>query len=174
MGHARILQHLALYLTFPNLDTESYSLQNTGDRSIEAIQSIFRGGTANLPITSANLTFQEFLCRMNQVTQIKDAEFENALYKIPGNFLTSSKKWKLTFAPLSSNEPVESSSSLLYEKPDCYSKFLAELTSACKKGNEDSKESKQLMEKLVPNVVKSLKKKNGTCFKIFEKIIPLI
>lgn len=142
MGHGGILHQLALYLAFPNLDTESYSLRNTGNRSIEAIHSIFRGGTADFPITSANLTFQEFLCRMNQVMQIKDAE--NALYKIPGNYLTSSKKRKLTFAP-SSNEPAEFTNSPLYEKPDCYSKFLTELTSASKKGNEDSK---QLMEKI--------------------------
>ena len=95
MGHAGILHQLALYLAFPNLDTESYSLQNTGNRSTEDIHSIFRGGTANHPITSANLTFQEFLCRMNKVMQIKDAE--NALHKIPGNSLTNSKKWKLTY-----------------------------------------------------------------------------
>ena len=64
----------------------------------------------------------------------------------------------------------------IYVKPDYYNKFLTELISACKKGNEDSK---QLMKKLVPILVKSLKKEKEWdspkhCFKISEKLIPLI
>ena len=43
MEHAGILHQLAPYLAFPYLDRESYSLQNTGYSSIEAIHLIFCG-----------------------------------------------------------------------------------------------------------------------------------
>ena len=66
MAHAGILHQLALYLSFPEISMEDYFLRNTGNRGIEAIHSIFRGGTGvNLPITSANLSYQEFLSKMN-------------------------------------------------------------------------------------------------------------
>ena len=83
MAHAGILHQLALFLSFPNLDLDSYSLRSTGNRSIDAVHSILRGGAANLSITSPNLSFQEFLSRMNQVMQIKQCE--HTLQKIPGN-----------------------------------------------------------------------------------------
>ena len=49
-------------------------MRNTGNRGIEALHSIFRGGSCNLPITSPNLSFQEFLSKMNKVMQIKKSE----------------------------------------------------------------------------------------------------
>jgi len=71
MAHVGILHQLALYLSFPEINTEDYFLRNTGNRGIEGIQSVFCGGTAiNLPIPSANLSFQEFLSKMNKVMQI--------------------------------------------------------------------------------------------------------
>ena len=60
MGHAGILHQLALFLSFPDLNIEDYSLRRTGNRQIEGLHSILRGGAANLPITSANLTFKYF------------------------------------------------------------------------------------------------------------------
>ena len=77
-----------------NLD---FNLRRTGNRNIKALHSIFRGGSSNLPITAANLTFQDFMCCMNKVMQITDAE--NTLQKISGNTLQSNKKHKLTYAP---------------------------------------------------------------------------
>jgi len=71
LGIAGILHQLVLFLAFPDLDVEEYSLRNTGNRSIGALHSMLRGGTANLPIISANLTFQDFLSRLNKVNQIK-------------------------------------------------------------------------------------------------------
>ena len=104
-----------------------------------------------MPITSANLTFQEFLCHTNKVIQISDAK--NALKKIPGNSLqSSSKKRRLTYAT-SANEP-SLSISIGYQKPKTYQEFLRELTLACKQGDNDSK---WVMEKLVPHLVKHLK-----------------
>ena len=150
MAHAGIIHQLALFLSFADLDVKDYNLRRTGNRNIEAIHSIFRGGASNLPITSANLTFQEFLCRMNKVMQISDAE--NALKKIPGNSLQSSKKRRLTYAT-SANEPSPSIA-IGYQKPKTYQEFLRELTLACKQGDNDSK---QEMEKLVPHLVKHLK-----------------
>ena len=38
------------------------------------MHSILCGGAVNLPITSANLTFQDFLSRLNKVNQVKQAE----------------------------------------------------------------------------------------------------
>ena len=140
MGHAGILHQMALYLCFPDLSIE------------DNLHSIFRGGASNLPITSANLTIQDFLCRMNKVMQITDTE--NALHKISGNTLQSSKKQKLTYA-LSANEPSTFVVLAVYNKPETYKEFLKDLMSACRKGDEDSK---HVMEKLTPHLVKSLKK----------------
>ena len=67
--HAAINHLLTLHLLFPHLPIEDYSLRNTGNRGIEAFHSIFRGGTATLPITSANLSFVP----MNKVIQISNA-----------------------------------------------------------------------------------------------------
>ena len=70
LGHAGILHQLVLLSVFPDFDVKAYSLRNTGNRSIEALHSVRQGGTANLPITPVNLTFQDFLSRLNKVNQI--------------------------------------------------------------------------------------------------------
>jgi len=67
MGHAGILHQLALFLSFTDLKIEEYSLRRTGNRQIESFHSILCGGAAHLPITSANLTFKDFLCQMNNL-----------------------------------------------------------------------------------------------------------
>ena len=68
--HAGILHQLSLYLCFLSVTWKEYSLRNTGNRGIELIHGVFRGGTSSLPITSPNLSFQEFLSRMNKALQI--------------------------------------------------------------------------------------------------------
>ena len=89
LGHAGILHQLVLYLSFPDLDINEHNLRNTGNRSIEALHSVLRGGTANLPIKSANLIYQDFLSRLNKVNQIKKAE--HLLQTITGNYIGSTK-----------------------------------------------------------------------------------
>ena len=97
LAHAGILHQLALFFCFPDLDFNQYSLRNTGNRSIEAVHGIFRGGSHSLPITSPNLTYQEFLNRMNKSNQVRKAE--HFLQKIPGNTIVTTKKKRLTYAP---------------------------------------------------------------------------
>ena len=104
LGHAGILHQLVLFLSFPDLNINEYNLRDTGNRSIEAMHSVLRGGTANLPITSANLTYQDFLSRLNKVSQIKKAE--HSLQKITGNYICSTKKRQITFAKSSGEESV--------------------------------------------------------------------
>ena len=53
--------NLRMFLCFPELGFD-HSLRNTGNRVIKAVYSIVRGGCENL----ANLSFLEFLSRMNQ------------------------------------------------------------------------------------------------------------
>ena len=132
--------------------TLNLNLRRTENRNIKALHSIFRGGSSSLPITAANLTFQDFLCRMNKFMQITDAE--NTSQKISGNTFQSNKKHKLTYAPWA-NEPSPSAASSVYEKSKTYKEVFKELTSACKKGDEDSK---CVMEKLAPCLFKSLRK----------------
>ena len=151
MAHAGIIHQLALYLSFPELNTEDYFLRNTGNRGIEALHSIFQGGTGiNLPITSANLSFREFLNKMNKILQIKAAE--HSLQKISGHTVTHNKKKKIIYAK-ESNE--KSCSDVPYTKPKTYREFLEDLVSACKEGDDDSK---KLLEELTPNLAESLKK----------------
>lgn len=152
LGHAGILHQLVLYLAFPDLDIKEYSLRNTGNRSIEAMHSVLRGGTANLPITSANLTYQDFLSRLNKVNQIKRAE--HSLQKITGNYICSTKKRQITNSKSSGEESVHDKP---YEKPACYITFVADLMTSCKKGDTDSK---ALLEALAPRLVALLKKHN--------------
>ncbi len=90
--HAGINHQLCLYLSFPDLPLSGYSLRNTGNRGIEAIHGIFRGGSSSLPITSANLSFQRFLSRMNKTLQVH----EHTLKHIEGNTIVASKKKRLT------------------------------------------------------------------------------
>ena len=109
-----------------------------------------RGGTANLPITSANLTYQDFLSRLNKVNQIKKAE--HSLQTITGNYICSTKKRQITFAKSSGGESVHENQ---YEKPACYSTFVAHLIASCEQGDLDSK---GLLEELAPRLVTLLKK----------------
>ena len=88
--HAGINHLLTLYLLFPHLSTEEYSLRYTGNRGIEAVHSIFRGGTSNLPITGANLSFGEFLTLMNKAVQASSVEHE--LKKLKETLLSHPKK----------------------------------------------------------------------------------
>ena len=150
LGHAGILHQLVLHLSFPDLDINEYNLRNTGNRSIEAMHSVLRGGTANLPITSANLTYQDFLSRLNKVNQIKKAE--HSLQTITGNYICSTKKRQITFAKSSGEESVHENQ---YEKPACYSTFVAHLIASCEQGDLDSK---GLLEELAPRLVTLLKK----------------
>jgi len=151
--HAGINHLLTLYLLFPQLPIEEYSLRNTGNRGLEAFHSIFRGGTATLPITSANLSFQEFLMLMNKVGQIREAEQE--LQKIDGNPVVASKKKRKTGARDSNDVPSKLYET--YKKPDTYAKFLVEIGQACAKGEE---EAKQIISVLAPDMKKQLKEMN--------------
>ena len=150
LGYAGILHQLVLYLSFPDLDINEYNLRNTGNRSIEAMHSVLRGVTANLPITSANLTYQDFLSRLNKVNQIKKAE--HSLQMITGNYICSTKKHQITFAKSSGEESVHENQ---YEKPACYSTFVAHLIASCEQGDLDSN---ALLEELAPRLVSLLKK----------------
>lgn len=114
MGHARISHQLALFLSFPDLKIEDYSLRKTGNRQIETFRSIFRGGAANLPIISANLTFKDSLCRINKAMQIKD--LKNTLQKVPGISIQSNIKQKITFST-SSNDGTSTDVIETYRKP---------------------------------------------------------
>ena len=88
--HAGINHQLAVYLAFPNLSVAEFSLQNSGNRGIESIHGIFRGGTASLPITSANLSYQEFLTKMNTMMQVNTSRHN--LQLIPGCPIVATKK----------------------------------------------------------------------------------
>ena len=150
MSHAGILHQLALFLCFPELDFDQYSLRNTGNRGIEAVHSILRGGCVNLPITSANLSFQEFLSRMNQAMQIKQSE--HSLQKISGHSIRSTKKKILTYSATSNESAVYKET---YTKPATYDQFMKDLREACIKGD---RESKQLIEKHAPEMALTLQK----------------
>lgn len=56
--HAGINHQLAFFFAFHQLPITVYSLRHTGNRGIEAIHGIFRGGAASLPITAPNLSFR--------------------------------------------------------------------------------------------------------------------
>ena len=145
--HAGICHQLALFHSFPHLSTNEYSMRNTGNRGLEAIHGIFRGGASSLPITSPNLSFQEFLCRMNKQFQIHEAE--HSLQKIDGNTITASKKKRVTSALHSKDKPSEVS----YVKPSSVDEFSKELVDATKEGDSDSKA--KILE-LAPNIASTL------------------
>lgn len=148
--HAGINHQLVLYLCFPELDVKQYSMRNTGNRGIEAIHGIFRGGSNALPITSANLSFREFLDRMNKMVQVRQAQ--QKLQQIEGNSMQATKMKKLTYAHVSTDP--ERSVSESYKKPSTFRGLLMELSEACNLGDEDSQRA---IEKLSPNMAKSLK-----------------
>ena len=153
--HAGINHLLCLCLCFPGLSLSDYNLRHTGNRSIEAIHGMFRGGTCSLPITSPNLSFREFLSKMNKAQQMQRAE--HFLQGVEGNSIVAAKKKRKTFAKVSKETPTSSSSSSNqeYYLPPTYEKFSDELKDACKSGDSDSK---KMIEKLVPQMAEVLKK----------------
>ena len=93
LAHGGVNHQVALFRSFPQLPAQEYSMRNTGNQGIEAIHGMFRGGTTSLPITSPNLSFQEFLSQMNQALQIHTAE--HSLKQIQGNPIAASKNKRL-------------------------------------------------------------------------------
>lgn len=150
--HAGINHQLALFSAFPHLDpTKDYSMRNTGNRGIEAVHSIFRGGSSSLPITAPNLTFKEFLNKMNTVSQVQKAE--HALKMIDGHSIVASKKKRLTCARTSTDKASERIDT--YTKPEKYSEFIEQLVAATKLGDSDSK---KIISELAPQMADTLKK----------------
>ena len=139
--HAGINHLLALFVTFPHLQVSDYSLRNTGNRGLEAIHGIFRGGSASLPIT--NLSFREFLSKMNQTLQIHQAE--QNIQKIAGNTIVASKKKRA----VSAHQSRDNASNEDYTKPETYTAFIKQLSDACKDGDE---QSKRTIDKLAPEM----------------------
>ena len=146
LAHAGIL---SIFLAFPNLCASEYSLRNTGNRGIEAIHGMYRGGTTSLPITSANLSFKEFLSRMNQTMQIHTSE--HMLQQISGNPIVATRKKRLTNAKNSSDKTTDTDQ---YNLPDNYSAFVQQLSDACDKGDS---EAKDIVERLAPSMAAVLK-----------------
>ena len=72
------------------MNLSDYNLRHTGNRGIEAIHGMFCGGTCSLPITSPNLSFREFLSKMNKAQQIQRAE--HLLRGISGHSIVAAKK----------------------------------------------------------------------------------
>ena len=79
---AGVNHQLAVFLAFPHLPISDCSIRNTGNRGIEAIHSLFHGGTASSPVAFPNLSFCEFLSKKNQTLQIHQSEQQ--LKQIPG------------------------------------------------------------------------------------------
>ena len=153
--HAGLNHQLTLYLCFPYLPITEYSLRNTGNRGLEAIHGMFRGGTTSLPITSPNLSFAEFLVRMNKAIQLHRAEHE--LKQIPGNSIVASKKKRQTNAHRSFTDQDHSTKYTNYMKPSTFQQFLTELNIACNEGDEAAKSA---IEELAPDIAVILKQHN--------------
>lgn len=81
-----------------------------------------------LPITSPNLSFKEYLTRMNQTMQVLTVEPE--LRQISGNPIVATKKKRLTNA----NDSTDRSNNTIY------SEFVEQLNSACDSGDLEAKE----------------------------------
>ena len=148
LAHAGICHQLTLYHSFPQLPISEYSMRNTGNRGIEAIHGIFRGGSSSLPITSPNLSFREFLCRMNKRFQVHEAE--HSLQQIEGNTIIASKKKRVTSA-ISSGETASEES---YIKPSTFDEFIQQLVDATCKGDSDIKSA---ISELAPEIASTLK-----------------
>ena len=150
--HAGINHQLALYFAFNQLPIKDYSLRHTGNRGIEAIHGIFRGGAASLPITAANLSFCEFLSKMNSTSQIHTAEHN--LKQIDGHSIVASKKKRQTSARHSTSD-TPSDEHLHYTFPSTYDAFCEQLSEACQEGDGDSKTA---ISQLAPHMAAALKK----------------
>ena len=94
MAHAGILHLLAWFLCFPQLDMADHSLRNTDNHAIEAVHGVFRGGSHSLPFTSCNLSFWEFLRRINKMSPIRTVE--HFPHEDEGNSIVAIKKKRLT------------------------------------------------------------------------------
>ena len=88
---------------------------------------------------------------MNKINQIREAEHNLKL--IDGNSISSTKK-KLTNALDSTDGSYQGPP---YSKPSSYSAFLSDISTACSKGNDDSKTK---IESLAPDMAALLKSKN--------------
>ena len=114
------------------------------------MHGVFWGGTTSLPITSPNLSFQQFLSRMNKAIQINRAEHN--LKQVEGSTIVASRKKCLTNASNSSD--LHGSGIKEYTKPDSLPKFIADLNDAC---NEGDRQAKEAIENLAPQMVETLK-----------------
>lgn len=139
-----------MYMCFPDSSLRDYFLRHTGNRDIKSIHGMFRGGITSLPITSPNLSFREFLEKMNKVQQMHRTE--HGLNQIDSNTIVATKKYK-TFA-LTSNEHNINSSVATYTFPTTYAAFLKSIEDACTMADYDSK---KVIEKLAPNMASVLK-----------------
>ena len=83
---------------------------------------------------------------MNNALQISQAEHN--LKQIEGNTIVASKKKRKIYSKSSGESSVTTAD---YTLPDTYSDFIDDLEEACNKGDEDSKE---LIERLVPEMAK--------------------
>ena len=146
--HAGINHLLCIYICFIN-HLSQFSLHHTGNRGLEAIHGMFRGGTSSLPITSPNLSFRQFLDKMNASQQIKRAE--HSLSQIEGSTIMASKNKRKTFAI------ANSASQLSYTFPSTYEEFLTQLEEAILHGDDDSKCA---IEQLAPQMASTLKLEN--------------
>ena len=112
---------------------------------------MFRGGTC-LPIISPNLSFREFLCKMNTAQQIHRSQ--HFLHTIEGNSVVATKKKRKTFAA-KSNESTSESNSEEYVLSSTYKEFMTKLQEACEKGDMDSKTAiKQLAPQMATVLIK--------------------
>lgn len=126
--HSDLIQ----YIKFNHDNAQKYdSLKVFFNYYIEVAKwssSMFRGGTTLLPITSLNLSFAEFLARMNKAIQIHSVEHD--LCQIEGNTTVASKTKRKTNA-LHSTDGANAQLYATYSKPSTFSKFVAELNVAC-------------------------------------------
>ena len=113
------------------------------------MHGVFRGGMCSLPITSPNLSFQQFLSRMNAATQIKRAEHE--LRKIDGHSIVSTKKKRLTYADDSADKSP--ATDYEYVKPATYEAFVKSLLLACEQGEKIAKDT---IARLAPDMHRKL------------------
>ena len=86
---------------------------------------------------------------MNKALQI--SQTEHNLKQVEGNTIVASKKKRKIYSKTSGESSVTAAD---YTLPDTYSDFVDDLEEACNKGDEDSKE---LIERLVPEMAKLLK-----------------
>lgn len=113
---------------------------------LEAIHGTFRGSTCSLPITSSNLSFREFLEKMNKMLQVHTTE------QVKGHSIVSSRMKRKTFSK--NHSEVEDDCSIL-SGSSSYQDFQSKLIEACVHGDKDSKD---LIEKLAPKMAAFLKK----------------